>query len=224
MKLENINLETLLPLFMRQDAFDEAAAEAANTALQTLAEEIAKLSTFDALEKLSTQELDELASELNVLWYNKDFSEQSKRKLLAESDLVYMRLGTVKAVSDALSAVFGKSTVEEFYSYEGGRPHYFRVRVENPSELSATNEVLILSMLDKVKRKSQWLESIYAETQVASPLFLGAAPLPRSRHTITFGSDININETIATAAVYIAPAEAEISVETSILPTPEPEN
>lgn len=224
MKLENIKIETLLPLFMRQDVFDVAVAEAANTALQTLAEEIAKLSTFDALEKLSTQELDELANELNVLWYNRDFSDGAKRKLLAESDLVYMRLGTVKAVSDALSSVFGKSTVEEFYSYEGGRPHYFRVRVENPCELSAANEVLILSMLDKVKRKSQWLESIYAETRVASPLFFGTAQLPRSRHTITFEADIDVNETIATAAVYIAPAEAEVSVETSILPTPESEN
>lgn len=224
MKIEDVRLEMLLPLFMRRDSFDTALAETANAALQVIANEIAKLSTFDALSRLSTSELDALAQELNVLWYDLDFSDDVKRRLLAESDSVYMRLGTVKAVNDALSTVFGQSTVEEFYTYEEGVPHYFRVRVENPSELSAANESKILSMLDKVKRKSQWLQKIYAETEVNRPLFFGHRPLPRSRHTITIGN-VDINETIATSAIYIVPAQIEVAAEsTTVEPEPEPEN
>lgn len=172
MKLEEIQLEHLLPLFMRQDKSAVAMAEVMSEALQVLAKEVRKLSTFDALDLLNTGELDALAEELNVLWYDKAFTDEQKRVLLLQSDQVYMRLGTVQAVQDVVTAVFGESKIEEFFSY-GGNPHYFQIEVKAANELSAENEAKLLRMLDSVKRKSQWLEKLYANTIGTLPLNVG---------------------------------------------------
>lgn len=172
MKLEDIQLEHLLPLFMRQDPSACAIAKVASEALQVVAKEIRKLSTFDALDLLNTAELDALAEELNVLWYDKALTDEQKRVLLLQSDQVYMRLGTVQAVEDVVTAVFGESKVEEFFTY-GGNPHYFQIEVKAASSLSAENEAKLLRMLNIVKRKSQWLERVYANTIGSLPLNVG---------------------------------------------------
>lgn len=174
MKLQEIQLEHLLPLFMREDKANLAIARVASEAMQVFSKEIYKLSTFDALDLLSTAELDALAEELNVLWYDKDFSDEQKRVLLLQSDQVYMRLGTVQAAQDVITAVFGESTIEEFFTYDGN-PHYFRIEVKAANQLSAENEAKLLRLLEKVKRKSQWLEKIYASTFSSIPLYAGVA-------------------------------------------------
>lgn len=174
MKLQDIQLEQLLPLFMREDSANLAAARVTSEALQVFAREIAKLSTFDALDLLNTAELDALATELNVLWYDKAFTDEQKRALLLQSDQVYMKLGTVQAAQDVITSVFGESSIEEFFTYDG-RPHYFRIEVKAANQLSAENEAKLLRMLEKVKRKSQWLEKIYASTLANIPLNIGVA-------------------------------------------------
>lgn len=172
MKLQNLELERLLPAFMQRDAGNRALAAAASGALRQLAREIAKLSTWDALHLLSTGELDALAEELNVPWYDKAFSDEQKRALLLNSDQVHRRLGTVKAVRDTVASVFGEAGIEEFHQY-GGLPHHFRINVANAATLSAENEAKLLRMLGHVKRKSQWLDSIYADTLASLPLNFG---------------------------------------------------
>lgn len=172
MKLKDIQLEHLLPLFMQQDPANVAMAQAASEALQVIAQEVRKLSTFDALDLLNTQELDALADELKVLWYDKSLTDEQKRVLLLQSDHVYMKLGTVQAVQDVVTAVFGEAKVEEFFTY-GGNPHYFRIEVKSASALSQENEAKLLRTLEIVKRKSQWLEKIYANTITNFPLNVG---------------------------------------------------
>lgn len=172
MKLQDIDLARLLPAFMQRDGSNLALAAAASDTLRRLARDIAKLSTWDALHLLSTEELDALATELNVPWYDKAFSDTQKRALLLHSDQVHRRLGTVKAVRDTVASVFGEASIEEFHQY-GGRPHHFRINVAHAATLSAENEAKLLRMLGHVKRKSQWLDSIYADTLAAMPLAIG---------------------------------------------------
>lgn len=172
MKIEDISIEQLLPLFMRRDASCRAFAEVDSELLQLFAREIAKLSTFDALDKLNTAELDELADELSVLWYDRNFTDEQKRALLANSDKVYMTLGTRYAVQTVIQDIFGEASVEEFFEY-GGQPHYFRVRVERVGLLSEEMVAKFTRLLEQVKRKSQWLEKIYSETIAKLPLNVG---------------------------------------------------
>ncbi len=175
MKLEDVNVEKLLPLFMRSDPANQAAAEVASEALQAFAQGVAKLSTWDALELLSEAELDALADELRVLWYDASFPIESKRALILHSDKVYMRLGTVKALTDVVRDIYGAAKIEQFYEIVGGKPHYFRVAVEDASSLTAANEAKLMRLINLVKRKSQWLEKVYAQTVAKIPLTIGLA-------------------------------------------------
>lgn len=172
MKLEEIQIEHLLPLFMRRDECNLAIAEVADEALRLIAKEIAKLSTFDSLDMLNTAELDELATELNVLWYDRDFTDEQKRIMLLNSDKVYMTLGSRAAVQQVVSDVFGSASIEEFWEAKID-PHYFQIYVNEPGKLSAENEAKLLRMLNYVKRKSQWLKKIYATTLASIPLNIG---------------------------------------------------
>lgn len=172
MKISDISIQQLLPPFMQADECNLALSKAANEALQVFAREIAKLSTFDALDQLNNAELDALADELNVLWYDRSYTDIQKRAILLNSDKVYMRLGTKSAVMQVVQDIFGASAVEEFHEY-GGKPHYFRIRVERAGTLSAENEAKLLRTLELVKRKSQWLDSIFSETVSNMPLNVG---------------------------------------------------
>lgn len=172
MDINNIDLQALLPPFMRADGANTGIADVVSDVLKNIAADIPKLSTFDALEKLSTAELDDLAEELNCIWYDKSFSDLEKRVLLANTDQVFARIGTVAAVESVIESVFGGGYVEEFWEY-GGDPHHFKIAVDNPSALTDERKAKLLRILDKVKRKSQWLDEIFATTKAKTPLNIG---------------------------------------------------
>lgn len=184
MKLENIDISKLIPNFMRS-ADVLALADAVSDVLQPLARQIARLSTWDHLAELDTGELDDLAEELNIFWYDKTLTDDQKRTLIASSDRVYMKLGTAKAVEDVVSDIYGPSEVEEFFEYSG-RPHYFRIRVQNPEQMTPENEAKLLRVLEKVKRKSQWLEGIQHEIALSIPLYVGMTVATHDNTSITF--------------------------------------
>lgn len=174
MKLETINLVKLLPFFMQASPDTAAMSDVLSETLQTFAHEIARLSTWDSIAKMSTADLDALAQELNVMWYSNALPDDKKRLLLLNSDKTYMHLGTVYAVETTISDIFGKSRVEEWFDY-GGSPHYFRIIVERSASMSPENEAKLLQTLDQVKRKSQWLEAIINEIEASCPLYIGAS-------------------------------------------------
>lgn len=190
MHLQNINLGDMLPLFMRADADTRAMAAGLSEVLQVLAGQIAKLSTWDHLDSLTTGELDALADELRVFWYKSDLSDEQKRAILLDSDKVYMHLGTVSAVQSVITDVFGTAKVEEWYEY-GGRPHYFRINVSTSETMTRENEAKLIALIDKVKRKSQWLEKIVNEIRASMQLHVGVtlAVSRRTRITISQWQD-----------------------------------
>lgn len=172
MKIQDIDLKQLLPLFMRRQEDNAALADALSEPLRVFAREIAKLSTFGHLEDLTVEELDDLADELRVLWYDRSFTPEQKRVLLATSDKVYMRLGTKAAVQQVLTDIFGTSFIDEFWEY-GADPHFFRIRVANPAALTRDNIAKLMRLLEEVQRKSQWLEKILCELRGSLQLNVG---------------------------------------------------
>lgn len=185
MKLSSLSFSQLLPIFLRREKDDVALADAVLPPLVTFAEECRKLSTFDALELLSEEELDALALELNVLWYDVNFSVDVKRAVLAQSDLVWMRLGTRAAVQMVLRQVYGVGEVQEFWEYYQGRPHYFRINILNRTDIMTDeNEAKFKRLLELVKRKSQWLEAIIAELRIPLWTNIGVSLSYRSRYHV----------------------------------------
>lgn len=158
MKLSNLEFIKLLPEFMRDDSAVKGLASAMDKIIPGLAKSFDNLSTWDHIDDLSAAELDALAWELNILWYNSSAPIEVKRDLIKSSDKVHKTLGTKAAVESVIGSYFGDGYVSEWFEY-GGEPGHFMVISSNPS---VSNERLseFLATLNKVKRASAKLDSV----------------------------------------------------------------
>lgn len=158
MKLSNLEFIKLLPQFMRDDTAVQGLAAGIDSIVPGLVESVKRLSTWDHIDQLSESELDELAWELNILWYEKSASIETKRDVIRNSDLVYQHLGTKWAVENVIKSYFGDGYIKEWFEYDG-EPGHFTVYSRNPS-LNDERFTEFLMLLDKVKRASAKLDEV----------------------------------------------------------------
>lgn len=159
MKLSTLEFARLLPAFMRGDLSVQGLAHGIDDIIPAIAASVQRLTTWDKIDELSESELDALAWELNIMWYDKGASIEAKREIIKNSDKVYRHLGTKWAVENVVETYFGEGYIREWFEYNGA-PGYFRVYSTNPT---ITNERLteFLNILDKVKRHSSKLDGIF---------------------------------------------------------------
>lgn len=158
MKLSSLDFIRLLPQFMRDDTAVQGLAAGLNEIIPPLSESVQTLSTWDHIDELSEQDLDDLAWELNILWYDINASIAIKRDLVRNSDKVWRHIGTKWAVENVITTYFGEGHIEEWYEY-GGQPGRFRIVSKNPSLAEETLREF-MNILDKVKRASAKLDGI----------------------------------------------------------------
>lgn len=158
MKLKDIEFIRLMPQFMRDDGAVQGLSSAIDKIIPQVVEPIMRLSTWDCIDQLSEAELDELAWELNILWYDTGADIGVKRELVKNSDFVYSRLGTKAAVENVINTYFGEGYIEEWFEYDGS-PGHFKVYSSNPT-LTQDRIVEFLNLLGKVKRASAKLDEI----------------------------------------------------------------
>ena len=115
MKLTTLEFVRLLPQFMREDGAVKGLSAAMDQIVPELARSTATLSTWDHIDELNEAELDALAWELNILWYDTGATLDTKRALVKDSDLVYKRLGTKWAVENVINSYFGEGYVTEWF-------------------------------------------------------------------------------------------------------------
>lgn len=159
MKLNDLDFIRLLPQFMRDDAAVRGLAAGINAIIPSLSASVKTLSTWDHIDELSEAELDELAWELNILWYDPSATIAVRRDLVKNSDKVWQYIGTKWAVENVITTYFGEGYIQEWFEYEG-QPGRFRVYSANPS-LTAEKLTEFLNILNKVKRASAKLDGIF---------------------------------------------------------------
>lgn len=173
MKLSNLEFIKLLPQFMQNDDAVRGLAAGIDSIVPQLAAEIEKLSTWDRIDSLSEAELDDLAWELNILWYDTSAPIDVKRSIVRDSDNVYKKLGTKWAVENVINTYFGDGYVEEWFQY-GGEPGRFRVYSSNPT-LNESKFTEFLNLLSKVKRASSQLDGVFITLTGQMNLHTGVA-------------------------------------------------
>lgn len=173
MKLNDLEFIRLLPQFMRDDDAVKGLASGIDAIVPGLTASIVKLTTWDHIDELSESELDELAWELNIPWYDASASIAIKREIIKGSDKVHSHLGTKWAVENVIRTYFGSGYVSEWWEY-GGEPGHFQVNSSNPS-LNNERFNEFLHLLDKVKRASAKLDSVVISLSGELPLYVGVA-------------------------------------------------
>lgn len=188
MKLGDLDFKRLLPAFMRDDGAVTGLSLALNEIVPQLEGSIQTLSTWDSIDLLSEEELDALAWELNILWYDVGANIDTKRDVIKNSDLVYRRLGTKWAVESVIKSYFGDGYITEWFEY-GGQPGRFRVYTANPS-VSEERYGEFLNLLEKVKRASAKFDGLYITLTGQMPLYAGMAVHQSGRERYEIGATL----------------------------------
>ena len=184
MKLKDVDLYKMLPMFMKEDKFDKLLAQGVSNLFQRLAVDIDRTVIIGRIDKLNEAELDQLAQDWNVFWYLKSASLEQKRELIKDSSLVFRRLGTVWAVEKVMNSYLPESELKEWFDYDGD-PHHFRF-VTNNTDILRTDIDAFLFILEKVKRKSQWLEGIILELRAKGTMYPACGFIEESIDTFSF--------------------------------------
>lgn len=188
MKLKDIELIKLIPQFMRNDEAVQGLAAGVDAIIPGLATAIEKLSTWDHIDELTDAELDELAWELNIPWYDSTAGIGVKREVIKNSDQVYKRLGTKWAVENVIRTYFGDGYIMEWFEYDG-EPGHFRVYSSNPS-MNNDRLVEFLSLVNKVKRATAKLDGVFITLDAELGLSAGVAVHDSATETYAIGATL----------------------------------
>lgn len=184
MKLKDVDLYKMLPAFMKQDKFDKLLAEAMSNFFQKISVEMERCVILGHVDELNEAELDQLATDWNVFWYLKSASLDVKRQLIKDSQLVFNKLGTVWAVERVMNSYLPESELLEWFDYNGD-PHYFQF-ITNNTDILRTDIDAFLFVLEKIKRKTQWLKDIILELRAKGTLYPGVGFVEESTDTYIF--------------------------------------
>lgn len=187
MRLSTLDFIRLLPAYLQSDAAVRGLAAGVDLIIPGMAADMATLTTWDRIDQLTESELDELAWELNILWYNRSAGIDAKRDVVKNSDQVYKHLGTKWAVENVITSYFGDGYIKEWYQYDG-QPGTFRVYSTNPT-LNNDRLAEFLELLEKVKRKSAHLEGIYITLTGEMRLAAGMAVHETGHDLYRIGAD-----------------------------------
>lgn len=184
MKLKDVDLYKMLPSFMKEDKFDKLLADAMSNVFRNISFEMERCVILGHVEELNEAELDQLATDWNVFWYMRSASLEVKRQLIKDAQLVFNRLGTVWAVERVMNSYLPDSELLEWFDYEGD-PHYFQF-ITNNTEILKTDIDSFLFVLEKIKRKSQWLKEIILELRAKGSLYPGVGFIEETTETYIF--------------------------------------
>ena len=185
MKTYDLEFVKLLPHFMRYDGSIIGLSKATDEIIGVFDKAARVMTTWDKINELPENELDDLAWELNITWYNKSAPIDVKRELILNSDKVYQKLGTKWAVENVISTYFGEGFISEWFEYDG-EPGHFRIFSSNPT-VTDENLTQFMDVLNKVKRASAHLDGVFITLTCRMPLSAGVALCEASFDTIRLG-------------------------------------
>lgn len=197
--LYNGHITDILPPALAKDPKTKALSYAINKAIQRMIDYSRNISVYTTIDTLPEQILDLLALELNTQYYDDSLSIYVKRNLIKNTLKWYKSTGTLAAVEEAVTAVFGNGTVEEWFEY-GGEPYHFRI---NTSSMNTTDEMIqqITDIVSSVQNVRSYLEEVVVEVIQQTLIHFGSV-VEVVMDSTTLGIDMNI-DTSAYVSEYI---------------------
>ncbi len=162
------NLVATLPPALQKDPSAVALAEAMADLLVRRQSEIEQLHIYPVIDRLDERLLDILAYDFKVDWWDADYSLEEKRRTLKDSWRVHKLLGTKAAVEMAISAIYPRTTVLEWWEY-GGEPYHFRL------DINITNDSIDSVKQRRVLERLEYYKSLRSHNDGVT-YFVEAAP------------------------------------------------
>lgn len=171
MKLNKVELDKLIPSFLREDQNFKAICFALDSEIKRLHEQTNLIKLYQNIDILPEAILDELAWQFNAIEYNNAYSIDVKRTLIKNCLSTHHKRGTVASVEEVASKIFGNATVSEWFEY-GGEPYHFKVYTSNVS----TSDEMITEFNRVIKQTQNirsHLEEVITETMDSMDIYCG---------------------------------------------------
>ena len=209
------NLLRTLPVGIGWDETIQALGALAAETLSRRPEEIRRLLIYPNIDNLDEELLDILAYDFKVDWWDGDYSLEEKRRTLKDSWRVHRMLGTKAAVETAISAIYPKSAVKEWFEY-GGRPYYFKLEINaTGSNGDLDKQRRVLQRLNYYKNLRSHLDSVdYTIDLPPVTLYLGGAVdiltefgVPETANTYDFRETLHVGGAVGTLTEFGTPEQ-----------------
>ena len=171
MNLGTLDFAKLLPRWMRDDDYNIALADAITDVLGTDLARVKTLRVWDQVDKLTSEELDELAWEMDIDWWESAWEIEIKRDVIKTAQKIISTKGTKYSVVAALTAIFGSVTVLEWFDY-GGDPYHFKVETKN--QMTPEKMAKFIKTIDNIKPVKAVLDSVDVVSPSTGSIAIGA--------------------------------------------------
>lgn len=172
-EIKTVSVYDLLPPNLQAEPEVANAAKSIDAESHSLADAITKLTYFNRLDSLTSEETDELAWQWHVDFYGPTLPLSQRRQLVKNSYRWHRKKGVPVAVEELLSTIFDDARVEEWWEYEGD-PYHFRVKTTNPNATASQAQEFIRAV-DAVKNVRSWFDGVLIDLYDEGEIYFGAA-------------------------------------------------
>ena len=151
-----VNLMKSFPYELSKDKNLNSLAEVVATALAGVFNDNRLITLYARIDALPEDLLDILASDYDVRWYDFNGTLESKREQIKDHFAAHRKLGTERAIFNAIRGLCTDIKIKNWYEY-GGKPHHFELEVA-PKPNFALDEVIRLTRF--AKRESSCMDDI----------------------------------------------------------------
>lgn len=116
-----------------------------------------KLSLWADLDNADAKHYDYMAMTIGAPYYESEYSDDQKLRLLKSALATRRYAGTVKAIEELLTNVFDEGKFIPWYEYDG-EPYHFKISVQKMP--SAQDKALFTKMLKKVKATRSVIDEV----------------------------------------------------------------
>ena len=160
MKLSELRFIEIVPQFMQQDPAVQGLAAGVDSIIREAAPIIENITTWSRVDHLPESELDALASEMNLLWYDRNASVDVKRQIVKDGYATWQKLGSKWAVENFARTYLGECHVEEWFEYDGDPGHF---RIITAAEITSEQQSNFYSLMRHVARASAKFDGFIVE-------------------------------------------------------------
>lgn len=123
-----------------------------------------RIHIYTLIDSQPEEILDVLATQFKVDWYDANYPLQAKQNIIKTALEVRRYYGTDWATLKAISAIYPRSEIEQWYDY-GGTPGHFRVICSVDGALIPVKRREIRRSVNIYKRMTAHLDSLYLQVQ-----------------------------------------------------------
>lgn len=203
--LENVKLGDLLPDSIAKDKRVDAAARAIDPQLRLVALALDLPALYVSIDKLSSIQLDHLATQYDVAVWRDSWPVGLKRSALKAAISDKRKKGTLGAVKRALASIGSAATVEEWWQMEPkGTPHTFTIyATQNNIEgtIDAEMQEDLRAMIDDAKPlRSHYNFVIQSQAKMGVNVYASIRPCVYAKIYNSERTSLDVSGTVGIAA------------------------